>query len=114
MPGFDALPRQEQGGVSLAIPMCKFFSVTLSVAKGLGLGSNLTPDASPLRLDQHDISVSVDEHGLLHKKHAHGVSYLPNYLNVWRLKPNFKYRDTPNFIPVSISAGDGGARFNMF
>jgi len=66
--------------------MCKFFSVTLSVAKGLGPGGTLTPDVptasrmldeigtSPLRLAQHDISVWVDENGLTHKKHAHGVN----------------------------------------
>ena len=35
--------------------MCKFFSVTLSEAKGPGLSGIPTPDASPLRLAQHDM-----------------------------------------------------------
>ncbi len=54
--------------------MRKLFSVTLSAAKGLGLGRTHTPDASPLRLAQHDISPLVDEHVLKYKKHAHGVN----------------------------------------
>ena len=54
--------------------MRKLFGVTLSAAKGLGLGRTPTPDASPLRLAQHDISPLVDEHVLKYKKHAHGVS----------------------------------------
>ena len=40
---------------SLANLTCKFFTVTLSEAKGPGLGGTPTPDASPLRLAQHDI-----------------------------------------------------------
>ena len=41
--------------------MRKFFSVTLSIAKGLELGGAFTPDASPLRLAQHDVDVRVNE-----------------------------------------------------
>ena len=56
-------------------PVFQFFSVTLSPSaalrinspEGLVMGRTPTPDASPLRLAQHDISAGVDEHLLVYK-----------------------------------------------
>ena len=45
---------------ALVNPVCKFFSVTLSLAKGLWLGGTPISDASPLRLAQHDMFVPMD------------------------------------------------------
>ena len=38
-----------------------YLSVTLSIAKGLGQRGVTPPDASPLRLVQHDICFNLDE-----------------------------------------------------
>ena len=42
----------------------KYF-VTMSVAKGLGAGAVPTPDASPLRLPQHDRSYNSEKQPLI-------------------------------------------------
>ena len=62
---------RSQGLERIANPMCRVFRCHPESSEGSGAGGYPTPDASPLRLAQHDISAQVDEHVQSHEMYLH-------------------------------------------